>query len=143
PPPFQQRYIEGVLHDLEAFKRHTPATWPYLETTVGRNDGTWKIICAHFIRHAGTTNAKVHVNTWVPLKDRYLKQYEVTELAFIEYTGSSYKGSRLPWRARVSCDMAHICTKTDERTGQRWIKLRLRPRHRETPDDILPGRRRN
>ncbi|KAI8910039.1 hypothetical protein DFJ77DRAFT_114600 [Powellomyces hirtus] len=38
-------------------------------TTIGRNDGTLKIICAHIIRHVGTTNAKVHVNTWVPLNE--------------------------------------------------------------------------
>ncbi|KAJ3147235.1 hypothetical protein HDU86_008071 [Geranomyces michiganensis] len=133
PNAKQKEYIVQFLKDLETFSKYPRGVWPRLETTVGQNDGTWKAICAHFIRNPGTPDREILLKTWVTLESQIIKQCSITEGAFLVYTSRSYNGTRLPWRANVSDDMSHIESKTDSRTHAIKIRLLIEIRKRKSP----------
>ncbi|KAJ3177461.1 hypothetical protein HDU87_004480 [Geranomyces variabilis] len=126
----QQKYIDDFKHDLNHFAKYPPSLWDRLKVTAGQNDGTWKSICRHFIRKPGTDDREILFKTWVRLNPDLLKHYDITEVAFLNYTSRDYNGSRHPWRFGVSEDMGHIVSKTDRYSHEIYIKLEINLRNR-------------
>ncbi|KAJ3045393.1 hypothetical protein HDV00_010263 [Rhizophlyctis rosea] len=118
-----KQYVKDFVSDLKYFARHPRNSWPSLTTRVGRNDGTWKIICDHFIAPDG----KIIANQFVRLKRDSLKDWEVSEIGFINYNLPKKVGTRTPWRCTASGNMGHLKSRTDQ-YGDVWVKLKLIPR---------------
>ncbi|KAJ3153171.1 hypothetical protein HDU89_000800 [Geranomyces variabilis] len=133
PSAKQLRYIDDVLADFKYFAKYPPGIWPQLECRVGQNDGTWKAMCAHFISKPGTPEATLLTKKWVRLKKELVSFYNITEVAFLNYTSREYKGTRLPWRYAVSEDMGHIVSRTDRHSHEIYIKLQIDLRNRPPP----------
>ncbi|KAJ3188160.1 hypothetical protein HDU85_005310 [Gaertneriomyces sp. JEL0708] len=124
PTEHQKRYISAMLEDLDKFASTPRSGWLLLETKVGRNDGTWKVICDLFIRNPGTAERKILINKYVIFDERILKRWDVTPAAVKAYCSNKWCGNRLPWRYNASGNMAHLVFDESRQT----VKLKLRPR---------------
>lgn len=133
----QKQYIDRFVEDLHVFASHPPEDWPTLDVSVGQKDGTWKIICDHFIQ-----NGIPLINTYVRLREDICKKRGVKESSFVRFTDNVWTGAYMPWRYKASGNLAHIVKKMikdDANIERVWIRLRLRPREVDKVGEFSVG----